>query len=435
MIRTLENLVAFKRIPRKIVLATLLASWMLQVGMIVQQQPLYIIVLFTLLPWVPVFLFESLWKIEHYHWIAIFAVIVVLQLGHLGEHVAQTGALVFTNATLACPPPVDSAANAQRAIDAGLRRASSAPTGLSAAVIVMPDSSGSARLDANGQPVSGPPACGVFGQLDLEIVHLIWEVAGWLLAMLLVVQFPRSRWLWLTAVLATVHTVEHLFISYTFFLDPTAVYAGTRQLWGTVANGSIVTAYPLGGEPALVNFYAVAGKNGILARGGLVGALFPSLNAGLPTRPFLHLYYNAAVTIPLVIGFVQVARRTYDRYLARAVPGLTTQELVAVTPELEPVRFKPGDVIVREGDLADYFYVVSKGEVEVVREHDGVEQVVSRLGEGEFFGELGLLNGGKRTATVRASTPVEVMRLNRQTFSERLALKIKAVLNLRGYES
>ena len=420
--RSFKNLASFKRIPLHVVLGTAAASFILHLGMIAQGQPLYIIALFTLLPWLPVFMFESIWKIEHYHWIAIFGVVMFLQIGHVGEHVVQVATLSLTPATLACPPPVDNAVNAQHAVDAGLRDPNSVATGISAATIVKPNAEGAALTSANGELVTGPHACGVFGQLDLEIVHLVWEIIGWLLTLLLLTQFPRNRWLWFSIFWASVHTVEHLFISYTFFLDPVPAYEGFRQIWGTIVNGNIVTAYPLGLQAADLTFYDVAGKFGIVAKNGLIGTFIPTLNPYLPTRPFLHFGYNAIVTAPALIGFALELRRAYDRYLKLALPQLTTQELVAVTPDLVPLRYKPGDTIITQGDVADSFYIISKGDVEVVYEDaDGAEHSVAQMGVGKYFGEVGLVkNKGHRIATVRALNHVEVLRMHRLVFTQLL---------------
>ncbi len=419
--RLYSHFLSFQRIPLRIVLSTAVVSVMLGVGMSMMGQPLYIIVLFMLLPWMPVMLFESLWKIDHYHWIAVFAVITVLQLGHVSEHIVQTSVLVLTNTktTLACPPPVDSDVYAQRAVAAGLRDSQVSPTGLSASVIVAPNANGEITRDASGDMVSGPPACGIFGQLDLEIVHLIWELLGWTLTLVLLTQFPRNRWIWLSLFFATIHTFEHLFISYTFLLDSNAIYEGVRQVWGTVADGRIVTAVPLGREPAMLTFYDVAGKFGLASKNGMLGIFIPALNPYLPTRPFMHLYYNLLVTVPGLIAFVLELRHVYDRYLARALPQLKPAELVAATANLQRRVYKPGEIIVREGEPAQNFYIISEGNVEMIcRDSHGQEAVYATRSAGEFFGESGLLQDGQSHMTVRALNPVEVLAMDRQTFEQ-----------------
>lgn len=71
----------------------------------------------------------------------------------------------------------------------------------------------------------------------------------------------------------------------------------------------------------------------------------------------------------------------------------------------------------KQGDVADKFYILTRGQVEIVREQpDGQEILITRLGPGQYFGEIGLLHGGKRTATVRAAGSVETMSLDRGTF-------------------
>ena len=61
--KVFERFVSFRRIPMKVVVITALASYVLQLGAILQGQPLFIIVLFTLLPWIPLAFVEGLWKI------------------------------------------------------------------------------------------------------------------------------------------------------------------------------------------------------------------------------------------------------------------------------------------------------------------------------------------------------------------------------------
>lgn len=406
------QLLTFRKIPRHIVAATAIASLVLSVGMVVQGQPPYMIALYFLLPWIPVMMFESLWKIQHYHWIAIFAVITLLQLGHLTEHAVQVGTLMFTNGDIVCPPPVDNDANAARAIAAGLRAPDQAATGISSSLMIRPDADGLPRIDASGAYVSGPPACGIFGQLDLEIVHLVWEIAGWLMLLLLLVQFPRNRWLWVALGWATFHTFEHLFICYTFFLDHPYAYAGTRQLWGTVVSGNMVTAYPVGVEPTVLNFYDVAGKFGLLAKNGLIGSLFPAINPYLPTRPYLHLYYNAIVTITGLIAFVQEARYMHDRYARWALPTLREAEVAMLTGALRYLQFQRGEVIADERTGADCFFIVTRGRVIVAR--DGQSVI---LKAGEYFGGPIMLADPEQRPIVRAAGYVEVIRLDEATFA------------------
>lgn len=188
------------------------------------------------------------------------------------------------------------------------------------------------------------------------------------------------------------------------------------QTWDIAREGNIATATPTGKEPGMVDFYHAGGISGVMGNNGLVESKIGT-NGVFLLRPYLHFIYNSLVVIPTVLAFLWEARKAYNRHLRTALPTLTEQELIQTTPKLERETFKPGEVIVRQGGPADKFYIITRGQVEVLREQpNGEEVVVSRLGVGQYFGEIGLLHGGKRIATVRAADNLEVMALDRQTF-------------------
>lgn len=75
-------------------------------------------------------------------------------------------------------------------------------------------------------------------------------------------------------------------------------------------------------------------------------------------------------------------------------------------------RYESGQAIVRQGEVGRHLFVIVEGEAEVVREEDdGGETHLADLGPGEHFGEMAIFKGVRRTATVRAVTPVEVLSL------------------------
>ena len=82
-----------------------------------------------------------------------------------------------------------------------------------------------------------------------------------------------------------------------------------------------------------------------------------------------------------------------------------------------PMRYAAGEVIVREGEIASRFYVITSGEVEIVQQVDGAERQLRRLGPGRHFGEVALLQNSKRTASVRAVTDTTVPAIARQDFA------------------
>ncbi|GAB4440839.1 MAG: hypothetical protein OHK0015_37400 [Chloroflexi bacterium OHK40] len=114
-----------------------------------------------------------------------------------------------------------------------------------------------------------------------------------------------------------------------------------------------------------------------------------------------------------------------NQYLARALPRLSLDQLINVTRQLDRLSFQPGEPIVRRGAHADYFYIITKGKVEVLVDHPGGGELIAEvLGEGQYFGELGLLGDGTRRATVRAAHDnglVEVVALDKGEFHALLA--------------
>jgi CRP-like cAMP-binding protein len=79
--------------------------------------------------------------------------------------------------------------------------------------------------------------------------------------------------------------------------------------------------------------------------------------------------------------------------------------------------------VVRQGDRPDAFYVVRRGTLQVVEEDPdaGEERVLRTLGRGDSFGELGLLQGAPRAATVRALEESQLFEVDKGTFDELLA--------------
>jgi len=78
----------------------------------------------------------------------------------------------------------------------------------------------------------------------------------------------------------------------------------------------------------------------------------------------------------------------------------------------ELLRYEPAEVICRQGDPADAFYLVRIGFVKVTERFAGGDMVLAYLARGDYFGEMGLLRGGVRTATCTALDHVEVVRIS-----------------------
>jgi putative ABC transport system ATP-binding protein len=94
----------------------------------------------------------------------------------------------------------------------------------------------------------------------------------------------------------------------------------------------------------------------------------------------------------------------------------TPGELTEIAQKMARESFAGGAVIIRQGDVGDKFYLIRRGEVEVVVSEDQGEQVVAGLHQGEIFGEAALLTNQPRNATVRAKGDVEVYTLDKDNF-------------------
>jgi CRP-like cAMP-binding protein/Fe-S-cluster-containing hydrogenase component 2 len=113
-------------------------------------------------------------------------------------------------------------------------------------------------------------------------------------------------------------------------------------------------------------------------------------------------------------------KRALENHL-RGVPmfaDLSTDFIEHLKESVELVRFAPGQVIARQGDAADSFYLVRIGFVKISENYPGGELVLAYLSRGDYFGEIGLLGGGARTATCTALDHVEVVRVSGDDFRQ-----------------
>ena len=100
--------------------------------------------------------------------------------------------------------------------------------------------------------------------------------------------------------------------------------------------------------------------------------------------------------------------------------GFSRDELVAVIKGLRLLTFEPGDIVLTEGDRGDSLYVITTGTVKTfVRDTtQGGQLLMRRLKEGDFFGEISVLSGKARSATVTAATHCEMLELDRATLDQ-----------------
>jgi CRP-like cAMP-binding protein/Fe-S-cluster-containing hydrogenase component 2 len=100
--------------------------------------------------------------------------------------------------------------------------------------------------------------------------------------------------------------------------------------------------------------------------------------------------------------------------------SLTPDFIEHLRDKVDLLRFSPGQVICRQGDPAESFYLVRIGFVKVSEQHPGGDLVLAYLSRGNYFGEIGLLGEGLRTATCTALDHVELVRIQKEDFNEML---------------
>lgn len=114
-------------------------------------------------------------------------------------------------------------------------------------------------------------------------------------------------------------------------------------------------------------------------------------------------------------------KKPVHRELAAALPHLTPQQIAQVSPRLQQATFAAGEIIIRQGDTADRFYIIVNGRVEIwYKSADKHDYHVAFCEAGEYFGETGLMKNAPRNSTVRATEEgdVDVLALDRDAFCD-----------------
>lgn len=116
---------------------------------------------------------------------------------------------------------------------------------------------------------------------------------------------------------------------------------------------------------------------------------------------------------------------------------LSEEDLARIAEATHPVSFGTGDTIVEIGDPGRSLYILTSGTVQVLYPARSADFELARLGPGDFFGEMALLNDKPRSATVRAVDDVEALVLDKDDFrrlileSPVLALRLMEAMSMR----
>lgn len=127
---------------------------------------------------------------------------------------------------------------------------------------------------------------------------------------------------------------------------------------------------------------------------------------------------QSAAPAPAAAGGVSARRPTVAAAASPLFDDFNEEELLAVIKGLELREYEPGDLIVVAGDPGDSLFVVASGTAKAFVATGRARRLAREMAEGDFFGEISILSGGPRTATVTAKTRCELLELNRATLDE-----------------
>ena len=151
----------------------------------------------------------------------------------------------------------------------------------------------------------------------------------------------------------------------------------------------------------------------------------------------VHLY-TREVDDKATVRAAHVSRRLRDLRRVDIFEVLSDEMLQELAEKVNTRRYAQGERIMKQGEEGDQLFIIEHGEVAVVLEPDGGAPVeLARLGKGKFFGEMSLMTGARRTATVRATGECAVLAVGKSEFqatlvrAPELAEKISGILAAR----
>ncbi len=120
-------------------------------------------------------------------------------------------------------------------------------------------------------------------------------------------------------------------------------------------------------------------------------------------------------------GFDRKLKVAMSWFLDMIIPIESVQLKLSPSQGIASLHFEIGDIIFYEGDIGDHLYIIVKGEVEVVKNEEGQEKKLATIKEGEFFGEMSLLNEKRRNATIRCTQPADILAIRKSDFGVLIA--------------
>jgi len=191
-------------------------------------------------------------------------------------------------------------------------------------------------------------------------------------------------------------------------VPPTAQHA-VREAATAAIN---IAAAIRGGKRAIFRSESL-GTLGSLGHGAAVAQI-----GGVKLSGFLAWLLWRCIYLMKMPGLNRKVRIAADWLLHLLFPPELAQTKVASLSGIRNQHFEPGDIVFRQGDRGDSVYVIEEGECQARREGQGRQKLLATLGRGEYFGEMALLSGGARTATIRACTAIDVLIIPKVDFDK-----------------
>jgi CRP-like cAMP-binding protein len=137
--------------------------------------------------------------------------------------------------------------------------------------------------------------------------------------------------------------------------------------------------------------------------------------------PIRNVYLHQ-VTQESLQAEVEARKTRVFRYLRRVevFDALSEEEADELASRVRVEQYFRGETVIRQGTAGDSLYIIDHGLVEVIVSHNGRSESLAQLGPRSFFGEMALLTGEERTATVVTLAPTDFFVIDREAFRETL---------------
>jgi hypothetical protein len=179
-------------------------------------------------------------------------------------------------------------------------------------------------------------------------------------------------------------------------------------------DGDEIGLHDIGFEPRTISVAATDVAVAPPAVGPVVSDAAPATGAGDEEMFFDNLFATLKEE-PAAAASGGSAERPSRSVASPLFDDFAEEELVALIERLDLVFFEPGDIVISEGEPGDSLFVLTTGVLKAfVRNPSGRQVFVRELAEGSFFGEISILSGRPRTATVTCATHAELLVLDRR---------------------